>query len=92
MVDELGIGVRVGAQIVIRDDGEEEEEVMVGSGVITRAVERVMGEGEEAAEMRGKARKLGEEARGAVKEGGSSWKDVNRLIVELRSLNKDLII
>jgi hypothetical protein len=40
--------------------------------------------GEEAEEMRSRAKKLGETARKAVEEGGSSYSDFNALIEELR--------
>jgi hypothetical protein len=40
-------------------------------------------EGEEAEEMRGKAKAFGKMARKAVEEGGSSYSDLNALIEEL---------
>ncbi|KAI8015265.1 UDP-glycosyltransferase 73B4 [Camellia lanceoleosa] len=39
---------------------------------------------EEAEEMRNRARDLGEMAKRAVEEGGSSWNDLNGLVEELR--------
>lgn len=82
VVNELKIGVGAGAAGI---------GALVTSEAIADAVERVMGGGKEAMEMRRRAEKLGEEARGAMKEGGSSWMDVNRFIEDLMSLNQDLL-
>uniref|UniRef100_A0A5B7B9C1 Glycosyltransferase n=1 Tax=Davidia involucrata TaxID=16924 RepID=A0A5B7B9C1_DAVIN len=75
----LRIGVGVGAQQWVR---------MVGGSVkreaIEKAVTRIM-VGEEALEMRSRARALAEMARRSVEEGGSSHSDLNDLIEELRS-------
>ncbi|KAG1347095.1 Scopoletin glucosyltransferase [Cocos nucifera] len=80
VVDVLEIGVRVGARIA----GEEgDQEVVVKSEKIERAVDWVMGSGEEADRRRTRARRLGEVARRAVGEGGSSCKDMGRLMEEL---------
>ncbi|KAK3412343.1 hypothetical protein EUGRSUZ_I01122 [Eucalyptus grandis] len=50
---------------------------------VKEAVKRVP-VGEEAEEMRRRAKALAEMARGAVEEGGSSWSDLDALIQELR--------
>ena len=55
----------------------------IKSEAIEKAVRKIM-VGEEAEEMRGKAKALGEMARRAVEEGGSSYSDLNALIEELR--------
>ncbi|XP_008797684.2 scopoletin glucosyltransferase-like [Phoenix dactylifera] len=78
VVDVLEIGVRVGARIA-----GEGEEVVVKSEKIERAVDWVMGSGEEADRRRTRARSLGEVARRAVEDEGSSFKDMSRLIEEL---------
>lgn len=87
IVDELKIGVRVGVEIGENEAEEVAARVVKGEDIAT-AVERVMADGEEAAAMRRRAKELGEEARAAVREGGSSWMDMNRLIKDLMSLNK----
>ncbi|KAF8010633.1 hypothetical protein BT93_J1318 [Corymbia citriodora subsp. variegata] len=51
---------------------------------VEEAVKRIL-VGEEAEEMRRRARALAEMARGAVEEGGSSWSDLGALIQELKS-------
>nr|UYE91527.1 putative glycosyltransferase [Anoectochilus roxburghii] len=79
VVDVLGIGVAVGVKepTII---GVEETVVKVNRGEVERAVERLMGEGEEAEERRGRARELGEKARCAMEEGGSSWVGLQEVI------------
>ncbi|KAL5562479.1 hypothetical protein UlMin_032226 [Ulmus minor] len=76
----LGIGVPVGAQKWAKLVGDS-----VKKEAIEKAVVRIM-EGEEAEEMRSKARELGKTARRAVQEGGSSYSDLSALIEELMSL------
>ncbi|KAL4615382.1 hypothetical protein ACB092_07G120800 [Castanea dentata] len=75
----LKIGVSVGAQQWIR---------MVGDGIKREAIQKAKRQitvGEEAKEMRGKAKVLGEMARRVIEEGGSSYSDLNALIEELKS-------
>ncbi|KAL6270456.1 hypothetical protein ACE6H2_027367 [Prunus campanulata] len=80
----LRIGVAVGSQkwasLV-----EVKKEASVKRDAIEKAVAQVM-VGDEAEEMRSRARALGEMARRAVEEGGSSFSDLTALIEELRSL------
>ncbi|CAI0557386.1 unnamed protein product [Linum tenue] len=82
VTEVLRIGVAVGATDWVRLRGGR----MRGED-LERAVRKVMDGGDgEAGEMRERARKVGEMARRAVGEGGSSWKDLNGLIDELRRL------
>ncbi|PON33629.1 UDP-glucuronosyl/UDP-glucosyltransferase [Parasponia andersonii] len=74
----LGIGVCVGAGKWARFVGDS-----VKKEAIEKAVTRLM-EGEEAEEMRSRARELKVLARRAFEEGGSSFSDLNALIEELR--------
>ncbi|KAI7980571.1 Abscisate beta-glucosyltransferase [Camellia lanceoleosa] len=62
-----------------------EQRVVVGWEAIEKGVRKVMVVTEEAEEMRNRARGLGEMAKRAVEEGGSSWNDLNALVEELRS-------
>lgn len=81
LVDVLGVGVGVGArQYATR----EEDRVLAKAEAIEAAVERVMGGGEAAADMRRRARALGEAARRAMGEDGSSYADMSRLIDGLK--------
>ncbi|KAL6218874.1 hypothetical protein ACLB2K_012081 [Fragaria x ananassa] len=80
----LGIGVAVGARK--SEDGRVKTEASVKSEAIKKAVTETM-DGDEADGMRRKAFALGETARMAVEEGGSSFSDLTALIEELRSLS-----
>ncbi|CAL1410142.1 unnamed protein product [Linum trigynum] len=82
VTEVLRIGVAVGATEWVRLRGGR-----LRGEDLKRAVRKVMDRGdEEAGEMRERSRKVGEMARRAVGEGGSSWKDLNGLIDELRRL------
>uniref|UniRef100_A0A2N9EU53 Glycosyltransferase n=1 Tax=Fagus sylvatica TaxID=28930 RepID=A0A2N9EU53_FAGSY len=76
----LKIGVGVGAQRWAKLLGDS-----VKSDAIEKAVTRIM-VGEEAKEIRSRAKVLGAMARSAVEEGGSSYSDLNALIEELKTL------
>ncbi|KAF3958819.1 hypothetical protein CMV_016311 [Castanea mollissima] len=74
----LKIGVAVGVRQWIR---------VVGDSIKRNAIEKVVKQimvGKEAEEMRGRAQVLGEMAKRAVEEEGSSYFDLNTLIEELR--------
>ncbi|KAJ1284474.1 hypothetical protein BS78_03G207200 [Paspalum vaginatum] len=80
VVDQLKVGVGVGSM----DYAWKLDARRVVSGeVIADAVERVMGHGEEAKAMRKRAEELKEKATSAVKQGGSSYDDVGRLVDKL---------
>nr|QZL13806.1 putative glycosyltransferase GT2 [Dioscorea zingiberensis] len=80
IVDVLKVGVEVGVKKFVVD--EEEMELVKGEDV-KKAVERMMGDGDEKESMRRRLRELGEMARRAVEEGGSSYVDLKNLIKEL---------
>lgn len=61
-----------------------ETEKLVGRDRIERAVRRVMDGGDEAVQIRRRARELGEMARQAVQEGGSSHTNLTALINDLK--------
>ncbi|KAM1345370.1 hypothetical protein ACFX15_034109 [Malus domestica] len=75
----LKIGVGVGAQkwVMVVGDSVKKE-------AVEKAVRRIM-VGEEADEMRSRARELAEQAKRAIEKGGSSHSDLNALIEELSS-------
>ncbi|KAF8404984.1 hypothetical protein HHK36_009879 [Tetracentron sinense] len=81
----LKIGVEVGAQ-EWQDWNEwgEDSKVLVQRDEIKEAVTRLMDGGEEAEQMRIRARELGEKARRAVEDGGSSYTDLTAVIEDLR--------
>ncbi|KAF3442773.1 hypothetical protein FNV43_RR16690 [Rhamnella rubrinervis] len=74
----LGIGVGVGVQNWSLSSGD-----FVKRETIEKAVSKIM-VGEEAEEMRIKAKAFGEMARKAVEEGGSSYLNLNSFIEELK--------
>lgn len=81
ITDVLRIGVTVGAQQWSKRTIEYK--VSVNRNDIVKAVSQVM-VGEEANEMRGRARALGDAAKKAVEEDGSSYIDLNSLLEDLR--------
>lgn len=79
ITEVLRTGVSVGAKKWIRLVGD-----YVKSEQIERAVKEIM-IGERSEEMRSRAKAVGEMARRAVEEGGSSYSDLGNLIQELKS-------
>ncbi|KAF5444355.1 hypothetical protein F2P56_036840 [Juglans regia] len=75
----LKIGVGVGAQQWVRFLGDS-----IGKEAIEKALIRVM-VGEEAEEMRSRARELMKMAKSSAEGGGSSYSDLNALIEDLSS-------
>ncbi|KAB1208501.1 Scopoletin glucosyltransferase [Morella rubra] len=75
----LKIGVGVGAQRWVRLPGDH-----IKKEALEKAVKQIM-VGEEANEMRNRAKALGEMARRAIEEGGSSYSDLTALIEELKA-------
>ncbi|OWM83706.1 scopoletin glucosyltransferase-like [Punica granatum] len=82
VTDVLRVGVGLGAQECER--WSSERKFLVGRKEIEGAVLRFM-VGEEAVEIRRRAKALGEAARRAVERGGSSYCDAEALLAELRS-------
>ncbi|XP_050364834.1 UDP-glucose flavonoid 3-O-glucosyltransferase 7-like [Argentina anserina] len=78
----LGIGVSVGSRKT--SDGAVKSKAGVKWEAIKKAVTEIM-DGDEAEKIRCKAVALGEIARSAVEEGGSSYSDLTALIEEVRS-------
>ena len=74
----LKVGVDVGVRRWIRVVGD-----CIKRDAIEKAVKRIM-VGEETDGMRSRAKVLGEMAKRAVEEGGSSYSDLNALIEELK--------
>ncbi|KAJ7969200.1 Glycosyltransferase [Quillaja saponaria] len=77
VTDVLKIGFSLGAQTCDGIVGGT-----INGEVIEKAVNRIM-EGIEAEEMRSRAKAIAKKARQSVKEGGSSYSDLNSLIKEL---------
>ncbi|GJN18275.1 hypothetical protein PR202_gb05418 [Eleusine coracana subsp. coracana] len=80
VVDLLKVGTGVGSADYA---SKLEERRVIAGEVVAEAIGKIMGDGEEAAAVRERARVLGEKARRAVEKGGSSYDDVGRLVDEL---------
>ncbi|PIA52862.1 hypothetical protein AQUCO_01000614v1 [Aquilegia coerulea] len=85
----LKIGIPVGNEVWTL--WIEPEDVLATKDKIEQVVTRLMGKGEEAEDMRHRARELGERAKKAVEEGGSSYTDLTSLIEELRVHSQQLV-
>ncbi|KAJ6310494.1 hypothetical protein OIU76_015258 [Salix suchowensis] len=81
ITDVLKIGIGVGALEWSRCD----QKLIVRKEAIEKAIIQLM-VGEEAEEMRNRAKVLKEMARRATEEGGSSYSDLTALLEELRAL------
>ncbi|PIA65534.1 hypothetical protein AQUCO_00100790v1 [Aquilegia coerulea] len=62
----------------------EPEKVLVTKDMVEEVVTQLMGTGEEAEHLRSRARDLGETAKKAVEEDGTSYNDLTSLIEQLR--------
>ncbi|KAF8035025.1 hypothetical protein BT93_C1140 [Corymbia citriodora subsp. variegata] len=80
VVDILGIGVRVGVKVPVRWGEERKVGVLVREDEIARAIDALVSEDEEGEERRKRAAELGEKARRAMQEGGSSQSEVSRVL------------
>ncbi|XP_020236624.1 scopoletin glucosyltransferase [Cajanus cajan] len=81
VIEVLQIGVPVGSKIPVELQGD-----IISWESVEKAVNRVM-KGEEATQMRNKAKVFSQLAKGAMQEGGSSYSDLNALIQELSLLS-----
>ncbi|KAG8657923.1 hypothetical protein MANES_03G102850v8 [Manihot esculenta] len=65
-----------------------EDSTLISRSEIENAIRRVMGDENEAKEMRKRARRLAEWAKMAVEEGGSSYNDMKSLIEDIRMFKR----
>ncbi|KAI3938351.1 hypothetical protein MKW98_015250 [Papaver atlanticum] len=82
----LKMGIPVGVEKW--NDWIDAEDVQVKKEKIANVVSRLMGDGEEGKNMRMRAKELGEKAKVAVEEGGSSNENLTALIQELQMVKK----
>ncbi|KAJ4780334.1 Glycosyltransferase [Rhynchospora pubera] len=80
VVDVLKIGIRIGVERSVVLGSEKSEEVMAKRDDVERNVLELMDEGKEGMERRIRAKKLGEMAKNAMNDGGSSHKNIELLI------------
>ncbi|KAL7618692.1 hypothetical protein Lser_V15G02008 [Lactuca serriola] len=80
IIDVLKIGVKIGAEVPITFIEKDTLEVMVKRTDIRTAVEVLMNEQEEGEARRMRAREVGEMAKKAMEEGGSSYLNIKLMI------------
>ncbi|KAK6140121.1 hypothetical protein DH2020_026119 [Rehmannia glutinosa] len=85
VVQVVRIGVSVGVEVPVRWGEEDKVGVLVKKDDVMKAIDMVMDEGEEGEERRQKAKELGEMAKRATEEGGSSYLNITLLIEEIRA-------
>ncbi|XP_030521945.1 UDP-glycosyltransferase 73C3-like [Rhodamnia argentea] len=86
IVQVLRIGVSLGVRRPAEWGEEEKGGVMVSREAVQHAIGRLMDEGEEGAERRLRVKELGEAARRAVEEGGSSYLNMSLMIHYVRKM------
>ena len=80
VVEVLGIGVSVGVEAAVTWGMEDKSGLVMKREDVKKAINKVMDKGEEAEERRKKAREIGEMAKRAIEEGGSSYLNMEMLI------------
>ncbi|RVW47974.1 UDP-glycosyltransferase 73C3 [Vitis vinifera] len=80
VVQILGIGVSVGVESAVTWGMEEKFGVVMKREDVMKAIDEVMDKGEGGEKRRKRARELGEMAKKAIEEGGSSYLNMKRLI------------
>ncbi|KAJ1691243.1 hypothetical protein LUZ63_015398 [Rhynchospora breviuscula] len=80
VVDVLGLGVSLGTETVCWMPAEDDETIWVHRDDIEKVVQKLMGEEEEAKEMRRRAADMADRAKKATDKGGSSYNNITRLI------------
>ncbi|XP_009616185.2 UDP-glycosyltransferase 73C4-like [Nicotiana tomentosiformis] len=80
----LKTGVKSGVENPVMFFEEEKVKTQMNKDDIKMVIERLMGEEEEAEMRRERAKKLGEIARKAVEEGGSSYLNLTKLIQDVK--------
>lgn len=84
IIDVLRIGVSVGVKEPTfwfkRENKDGKSDKVMAKNDVAKAVRCLMDDGEETEERRTRARKLGEKARDAMREGGSSYAKMTDLI------------
>nr|ALD84259.1 UDP-glucosyltransferase [Centella asiatica] len=87
VVDVVKIGVPVGVEEALTSvEDEEKFELLVTSSQVKEAIDELM-DGEDAGERRKRARELGEKAKKAIEDGGSSYLYITNLIEDVRQQN-----
>ncbi|XP_061337694.1 UDP-glycosyltransferase 73C2-like [Gastrolobium bilobum] len=88
IVQILKVGVRVGVEAPVKWGEEEKTGVLVKKEDVERAIDKLMDETTESEEMRKRVKVLGEMAKKAIEEGGSSHSNVTLLIQDIMQQTK----
>ncbi|KAL5546035.1 hypothetical protein UlMin_005722 [Ulmus minor] len=88
VVQVLNIAISLGVKVPLFWGDEEKVGVLVKSETIKNAIEQVMDEGEESKGRRERAKKLGEMAKTAAEEGGSSQLNIKSFIEQMMQVGK----
>ncbi|KAJ4780337.1 Glycosyltransferase [Rhynchospora pubera] len=80
VADVLKVGIKIGVERSVVWGSEKSDEVMVKRDHMERKVLELIDEGKEGMERRIRARELGDKAKKAMEEGGSSYKNIELLI------------
>ncbi|XP_027176125.1 UDP-glycosyltransferase 73C4-like [Coffea eugenioides] len=83
IVNILRVGVRVGVEFPVRFGEEEKVGVQVKQQDCKTAIDELMSEEQEGKQRRERARKLGEMAKRALEEGGSSHLNLDLLVQDI---------
>ncbi|XAR69125.1 Trans-zeatin O-beta-D-glucosyltransferase [Bertholletia excelsa] len=83
VLEQLKIGIGIGVNTRLKCGEKEEAGAIVKRGRVAEVVAQLMGGGEMVREMQERASTLSELARAAVKEGGSSYLNLEDLIEDL---------
>ncbi|KAK2983728.1 hypothetical protein RJ640_024081 [Escallonia rubra] len=83
VVHVLRIGVRIGVEGVLQSGEKAKDEVLVKGEQVKEAIDQLMDEGEEGEGRRKRARDVGDMAKGATEEGGSSYSNTKLLIQDV---------
>ncbi|KAK4728344.1 hypothetical protein R3W88_021332 [Solanum pinnatisectum] len=85
LVEVMGLGVKVGAEVHNSDGGVEIWSPLLRSEKIKEAIERLMDDSMESQKIREKAVSMSKMAKNAVEEGGSSWNNLTALIDDIKN-------
>nr|GLL24783.1 UDP-glycosyltransferase 73D1-like isoform X1 [Ipomoea trifida] len=83
IVEVLRIGIRVGVDVPVRWGEEERVGVVVVRDEVAKAVEKLMGGGEEGEDRRNRARELGLLAKSAMEDGGQAHVNISDLVQDI---------
>lgn len=83
VVQVLNIGISLGVKVPIKWGDEENVGILVKKDDVKKALDKLMDEGKEGQIRRTKAKQLGELAKRAFEEGGSSYVSLTAMIEDI---------